>query len=297
MRFRKDITANYKAVFLDNGKTIRFKLDNNKPFGKLAIPEIEDVAINDKCYANCSYCYTSATNKGSNFENILDKAKEVWGNQPLFNRPFQIAIGGAGESTIHPQWCDFVKYVHGLQIVPNYTTNGMHLKEEILNCTEKYCGGVALSWHPHIEKVFHEAANKLKTVKTRLNFHIIVGDEQSLFDLQRLYDQYKDIVEYFVILPYQNVGRAKKIATENVWKQCFNWIGAVKENKFAFGALFYGFLQKNNVNLDMAIYEPEVFSGYRMLNDNYKTVYKSSYDLTPKDSNEKIIHLPTASFN
>jgi hypothetical protein len=293
MRIRIDKAANYRAVFLPNGKTLRFKLDQSKPFSTPSHPEIEDVAINNRCLAKCSYCYTSAVSSGQNFTNIIEKADKVWGSLPIEERPFQIAIGGAGESTLHPGWSAFVKRVSELGIVPNYTTNGMHLTQKVLASTEKHCGGVALSWHPHIKRVFHESVEKLTSIKTRLNFHIIVGTEHSLQDLQALYERYNDKVEYFVILPYQAAGRGKKIETTGIWRETFKWIASVKSDKFAFGALFYNFIQQEKIPLDMSIYEPEMFSGYRMLDDNFDVLYRSSYDLTPK--HEKLISISTRS--
>lgn len=277
MRLRKQ--GNYKSFFTNSFKTIRFTGVAPKT------PELLDVAINDKCLANCSYCYTNALKSGVNFDNIVNKAKEIWGNLELNDRPFQIAIGGAGEPTLHPDFIHFIKKVRELDIIPNYTTNGMHLNKEILEATEQYCGGVALSWHPHISKIFEKAANQLREINTKLNFHIIVGSDDGLFHLERLYETYKDDVEYFVILSYQAVGRANKIEVEKNWKKCFQWISEKPEsrqNQFAFGALFYDFLKQNDIPLEMSIYNPDIYSGYVLLNDNYKKIYKSSYELTEK---------------
>lgn len=281
MKKRVDISANYKSVFV-NGKTIRFKIDTEKPFQIPSTPELEDVAINDKCLANCPYCYTNALKSGTNFNHIVDKAQLVWGSLQENERPFQIAIGGAGESTIHPDWCEFIKATYDLGITPNYTTNGMHLEEAILSYTEAYCGGVALSYHPHIEKVFHKAVNSLQELDTKLNFHVILSDEDSLVKLKSLYEDYAEVVDYFVILPYQAVGRGKQMEVENTWIKCFDWIKTVEQFKFAFGALFYNFLKSNTIDLQMSIYEPEIFSGYRIMNNNFLTLYKSSYDLSEK---------------
>jgi len=283
MRIRKDLASNYRAVFLNSGKTIRMRIDSNLPILSPSTPEIEDVAINSLCYANCSYCYTSATKAGNNFTNIVDKANEVWGSLALEDRPFQIAIGGAGESTLHPDWVSFVSRVKELGIVPNYTTNGMHLTDEILKATEDYCGGVALSYHPHL-KTFDESLLKLASINTRLNLHIIIGDDKSLFDMQKLYDKYHDKVEYFVVLPYQAAGRATPIETADTWKKTFDYISKVDSSKFAFGALFYNFLLENEIPLEMSIYEPEIYSGYRLLDNSYKVLRNSSYDLTEKSS-------------
>lgn len=287
MKTRIDINANYKANFF-NGKTIRRRIDPLKTIGVPQHAEIEDIAINSKCFANCDYCYTSATKNGVNFENIVQKALDVWGSVDMNSRPFQIAIGGAGESTIHPDFPEYVKTVKSLGIMPNYTTNGMHLTDEVIKATIDYCGGVAISYHPHIKNVFHEAIKKLSILKdynVKLNTHIIVGDKKSLVDLKEIYYLYKDNIDYFVILPYQAVGRAISIDTSDIWKETFEWINSLtnlEQTKFAFGALFYEWMLKNEIPLSLSIYEPEIYSGYRMMDDSYKILRKSSYNLEPK---------------
>jgi sulfatase maturation enzyme AslB (radical SAM superfamily) len=286
MRIRQDETANYRAIFFD-GKTIRSRLNSDLPFSTPSFPEIEDVAINNKCFANCSYCYTSALKTGTNFENIIDKAQSVWENIPEAQRPFQIAIGGAGESTIHPQFAEFVKAVKELKIVPNYTTNGMHLSDEVIKATSEYCGGVALSYHPHLTGTFDKAMFKLGELAPhiKLNTHIILGDDQSFNDLTKIYDQYNEQLDYLVILPYQAAGRGTPLETHTTWVKTFNWIASLdpeKQKKFAFGALFYEWMKNNKVPLKMSLYEPEIFSGYRIMDESFEILRKSSYDLTPK---------------
>jgi len=284
MRIRTDVDANYKAIFFE-GKTIRQRITNSMPVSAPEYAEIEDVAINSKCFGNCPYCYTSALHTGTNFENIVEKARLIWGSRILNNRPFQIAIGGAGESTLHPDWINFVKSVYELGIVPNYTTNGMHLTENILMATEQYCGGVAVSYHPHIEKVFHQSINTLSEIKTVLNVHIIIGDEKSLTDLKILFETYKEKVKYFVLLPYKAVGRATNIETRNTWNNLFKWISTLNKSeyeKFAYGANFYDYLKENQLKLPIDIYEPEMYSGYRIFDDSFMNLRHSSYNLTFK---------------
>ena len=286
MKIRVDESANYKAVFF-NHKTVRMRLRQESPITAPLYPEIEDCAINSKCEANCNYCYTSALKTGKNFEDIVEKAEKVWGSLDPGQRPFQIAIGGAGESTLHPDWIPFVKKVNELGIVPNYTTNGMHLSDEILEATEKYCGGVAVSYHPHIKKVFSKAIEKLSSIDTILNVHVILGDKKSFDDLKEIFEKYKKVIKYFVVLPYQAAGRAKesKIDVEDTWSEMFDWVSTLDPNQqkqFAFGALFYEWLKDRDIKLDMCIYEPEIYSGYRLMDDSHMTLRKSSYDLTEK---------------
>lgn len=284
---RIDTKANYKGVFF-NGKTIRQRINPTLPILAPEFAEIEDVAINSKCFANCSYCYTSATKSGSNFENIIEKADDIWGSVDQNSRPFQIAIGGAGESTIHPDWSSFVKKVRELGIVPNYTTNGMHLSKKILKATSDYCGGVAVSYHPHIPNVFSDSIEKLHPLRNsgvKLNCHLIVGDNKSLEDAKEIFSIHKDKIDFFVILPYQAAGRGSFVDTDMTWKNLFIWIRSLSENersKFAFGALFYEWMLRNEIPLKIEIYEPEIYSGYRIFDSSYRTLRKSSYNLEPK---------------
>lgn len=272
--YSKDIKIVHLSKRKFDGYVYNFSVMNNHNY-----------LVSDVVVSNCHYCYTSATKHGSNFENIIEKAEEVW-NIPDNNKPFQIAIGGAGEATIHPLFVDFIKKVNELGIMPNYTTNGQHLSDKIIKGTLDYCGGVALSYHPHIHKVFENSMDKLKVLKdnnVKLNTHVIIGDKKSLEDLKNIYYVYNKQIDYFVVLPYQAVGRAISIDTEDVWRETFLWINSLPDkNKFAFGALFYEYMLNNEIPLSLSIYEPEIYSGYRMFDDSYKILRKSSYNLEPK---------------
>jgi uncharacterized protein YbjQ (UPF0145 family) len=284
VRIRTDAKANYRAIFFD-GKTIRQKINTALPISSPKFSEIEDVSINNKCFGNCPYCYCSTESSGKNFENIVVKAHDVWGMRDLNDRPFQIAIGGSGEPTLHPDFPEFVITAKALGIMPNYTTNGMHITPTILAATEKYCGGVAVSFHPHLETYFHKAIGELRELKTQLNAHIVIGDDLSLVNLQRIFNQYADAIKYFVLLPYQAVGRAREIETRKTWDSLFAWILSLDDacrEKFAYGANFYGYIQETKPPLDIDIYEPEMYSGYRIMDDSYKRLRYSSYNTTFK---------------
>jgi len=144
MRQRKEITANYSSVFI-NGKTLRMPIIDTEPITELKYPEFYDVGINSLCYGRCPYCYTCATNKGVNFSNIVEKIKSFFGSMDLNERPYQVALGGSGEPTLHDKFIGVLKTFHDLNIAPNYTTNRMHLNDEIIDATKKYCGGVLIS--------------------------------------------------------------------------------------------------------------------------------------------------------
>lgn len=285
MRVRVDAKKNYKAVFNRDGFTIRQKIDPFKPFGTVS-PEVEDVAINNKCLANCPYCYTNALSSGINFNDIISKIKKVY-NKPLNELPFQIAIGGAGEPTLHPDFVNFLEVVHDMGIMPNYTTNGMHLSDTILNTTYKLGSSVALSFHPHMTKVYNKAINQLRAKNINTNVHVIIGAPHSLEHLKFVIARDINLLKFIVLLPYMPVGRAPEEPKRlQVWQECFNWAYDYisDHSKVAIGALFLPFLENRllHSNFEFNIYDPEAFSGYRILDDRYETLFKSSYNLTPK---------------
>lgn len=156
------------------------------------------------------------------------------------------------------------------------------MNQEILEVTKEFVGGVAVSYHPHIKQAFYKGIDNLLKYNIKTNVHFILGEEGSTEKFWQLYKEL-DTLEYFVILPYQAVGRAKKISVELEWQKFFQSIKNIKLNNIAFGALFYDYLMENDTkHLDLDIYEPEVFSGYRLFDDSYNILRKSSYDLRPK---------------
>ena len=275
MQTRIEETANYRAIYL-NGKTIRFTIDPNKPITELKFPEFYDVAINTWCAGRCPFCYTDAKHTGIHFPNIVQRITNFFGPMSSNERPFQVALGGAGEPTAHPDFIEVLKTFSDLGITPNYTTNGMHITEEILNATVKYCGGVALSCHPHLSKYWKPAVAQFRARGIKLNLHVIVSDKTSIQLLDQIYQEYKQQVDYFVLLPYQSVGRAPKKHIDyealELWVNHTNNVG-----NLAFGSNFFEFL-KDKAHWDVSIYPPEIMSKYLIL-DEGPSLYSNSFEL------------------
>ncbi len=262
--------CNYKAVYFDN-KTIRMKLDNTKPIQKLTYPEFYDVKITDKCFGNCPFCYQDSKKIGQHYNHKF--ISEYFGSMSENNRPFSVAIGG-GEPTLHPEFKDILKAFKNLGIDPNYTTNGMHVTDEILDLTQRYCGGVAISTHSHLYDYWSTAINKYSQIKTNVNLHIIISDAKSVDEFVKIFNQYKHQIKYFVLLPYIHMGRAKNVETN--FDYLFEILKNIPLEQIAFGANFYPYLLKNRW-IPASLYEPEGFSKYIDLKDN--KIYNSSFNL------------------
>lgn len=285
LRSKKNIECNYHSISI-KGKIVRYKLYPDKEFLPNQVnPDILDCAINTKCLANCPYCYVSATKSGVNFDNIIDKIVEVFHNPGV--SPYVMAIGGHGEPILHPDFPEFLSTCLDLDILPTYTTSGLGINSRVLEATEDFCPGVAVSCHPHLEKVWRRTIDELLELKeTKVNIHLVVGESGTAEKTKSLYDEYSHKISSLVLLPYQSVGRAKEIETEEEFHRVFETIRSFDNlSKISFGALFHNFLLKNEQyveEMDIGIFDPDAFSGYRILDDSYKTLRMSSYDLNTK---------------
>lgn len=264
--------SNYKAVFF-NGKTIRMVIDSSKPITELKYPEFYDVKITGKCHGNCPWCYQDSTPGDNHYYDALEKIDNFFGNMTENQKPFQVALGG-GEPTLHLQFIDILKKFHSLGIMPNYTTNGMSLTQDIIAATKKYCGGVAVSCHEHLTGFWELAVDALTVENIKVNLHIIISGKKSIDKFRGIFNKYKGIVDHFVLLPHIAQGRAS--SKDLQYEYLFNEIDKLKTNQMAFGALFYPYLLNNEKRFDVSLYEPEIMSKYLDLND--MKLYKSSFE-------------------
>ena len=249
IKIREFKESNYRGIWF-NDKTIRIQLDDTKSITELEYPEFYDVDVfgvgKGKCNGGCKYCYLSATPNGDYVKDAVEKIKFYFGNMTTNQRPFQIALPGSGEITLHPDFVEILKTFHKLDIIPNYTTNGMwsyennlDIQKYFLENTEKYCGGVAVSCHPHLEKYWKRATELYSLYDIKLNFHIIISDKESIDYFRKIYETWKDKIDYFVLLPYGNQGRAKH--KEIDWKYLVSQLPK-DQRQLAFGANFYPYL-------------------------------------------------------
>lgn len=275
LRTRREPEANYSSVFLD-GKTLRMPIDSKKPITELKYPEFLDVSFGTFCEGKCQDCYASANPKGEHYSNVVQKVKDYFGKMTENERPFQVAIGGGQEPLAHPEFAEALKAFSELGIVPNYTTNGVLFDDKVVELTKKYCGGIAITCHPHLEQHWRKALALAIQNKLRINIHLMISDTQSIERGRKIFDEYKDQVDYFVLLPRMNVGYAAKNPKQIDYDTLEKWVDEIyKTNKVAFGANFFEFLKKAK-KWDIAIYPPEIFSKYLVCDDNM-SIYRNSF--------------------
>lgn len=273
---------NYHAIYCDH-KTTRYKIRDNEEMTPLEYPEFYDIKITNKCSGNCPYCYQDCKEDGEVYKDIVKKFISYFGNMNENQRPFQIAINDIQ----HPEIFEFIKTAYDYYITPNYTTNGMwtadkdyKYKNKIIEYTKKYCGGVAVSCHPHLSTHWTIAAKLYIYNKIPLNFHCIISDKESIDYFLDIKSKWEDKIDgYFVLLPYITKGRAKKKEVDYDYLKSKI---ARDDMKISFGANFYEFLKKED--FQVSLYMPEMFSKYIDFKGN-GYIYNSSFEDKPIKEN------------
>ena len=261
VKVRKYPEYNYHAIWF-NLKTLRLGTGQAKQLPPEK-SEFYDISLGTKCNMCCPFCYTSATSDGVFYKDVVKKIQTFFGSMDRNQRPVQVAFGSENEPTIHPDFLDVIKATYDLGIVPNYTTNGLTLcskgNEKLLEYTEKYCGGVAISTGNGGD-TWKKAVEILQTRDVFINLHIISSNEGSVISFLDTYAKYKDAVHTFVLLPLMPHGRSKTKYTEEAFNKLVDsWDKIDEPEKVAFGANFYPDLVKQK-KIKAYLYEPESFS-------------------------------------
>jgi MoaA/NifB/PqqE/SkfB family radical SAM enzyme len=157
-------------------------------------PEIADVEISTVCNGigadmerrqPCSWCYKSNTGCGTNMS--LETFKQVFSKFPDILT--QIAFG-IGDIDGNPDLWDIMKHCRDHNVVPNLTTNGMGVTDEIAARLASLCGAVAVS-HYHLDDTCFDAVARLtKAGLKQVNLHKLLST-QSYESCFRLIDKIK----------------------------------------------------------------------------------------------------------
>jgi radical SAM protein with 4Fe4S-binding SPASM domain len=175
------------------------------PFWSQHGPELLDISITRWCDRMCPTCYRSSSSSGAHmpydrYEALIEQAARIG--------VLQVALGG-GNPNQHPQFCAILRLTrwrHG--VVPNYTTNGRGLAQEVVQATRDYCGAVAVSaYHPYDET--QRAVETLANAGIKTNVHFVLSSSSLETAMQWLAapPHFLNKVNALVFLNYKPVGR------------------------------------------------------------------------------------------
>ncbi len=85
----------------------------------------------------------------------------------------QLALGGRGDPDQHEHFEELLKISRENRLVPNFTTSGLGMTEEIASLCRKYCGAVAVSWYRSDYTL--RAIDLLLKAGVKTNIHYVLG--------------------------------------------------------------------------------------------------------------------------
>lgn len=128
-----------------------------------------------------------------------------WVAEQCRGRTYQFALGGRGDPDQHEHFAEILQICHENQIVPNFTTSGYRLTEELAAVCKKYCGAVAVSWY-HNSYTLH-AIRLLTDLGVRTNIHFVVSNKTIAEAIARLRsNDFPAGINAVVFLLYKPVG-------------------------------------------------------------------------------------------
>lgn len=172
-------------------------------------PELADISISNYCTKGCSFCYRDSTKEGElmslkDYETVLDAMHDKnWGSV------FQVALGG-GEPLEHPDLIEILKATVKRGIIPNLTTNGVHVTYEAAKKMKPLIGAVAVSIDD-FSSFDWKAVKILIESGIKTNLHYVLSNESILDAISLLkgkYNNYLEGINAVIFLTYKPKGRA-----------------------------------------------------------------------------------------
>ena len=97
-----------------------------------------------------------------------------WIAEQCRHKSNQFALGGRGDPDQHEHFEELLKICRENDIVPNFTTSGYGMTEEIAAACRKYCGAVAVSWYRSEYTI--KAIQMLLDAGVKTNIHYVLGN-------------------------------------------------------------------------------------------------------------------------
>jgi len=126
----------------------------------------------------------------------------------------QLALGGRGDPDQHEHFEELLKIARDNNLVPNFTTSGLGLTEELADICRKYCGAVAVSWYRSDYTI--NAINMLLQAGVKTNIHYVLGNNSIDEAIERLQkNDFPQGINAVVFLLHKPAGQGSE---ENVLK-------------------------------------------------------------------------------
>ena len=242
------------------GMTFRWGAAFNQNPRHAPWPELADISISNHCSNGCDFCYRDSKFNNSfmpldDYEYLLKQLRHPhWGNV------FQVALGG-GEPLEHPDFLNIVDATLANGAIPNFTTNGIFLTNEIIIKLRNKVGAIAISTID-METIEKEAIKNLKNNNIKCNIHYVLNHhnlKQAIDILRGRYNQSLQGINSIVFLTYKPLGRADNSRILRINQDFLSFINLVDNNscstRIGFDACFVPMLM-HYTNVDLKYIDP-----------------------------------------
>ena len=198
-------SENYNSMFnKETGEFVRFgKTVEDDPDYCDWLPEILDLEISQgKCSMNCPHCYKSNGEDNNTkhmtfeqFQNVFHKVantKFIEKDGKMFFKnesPLTQIAYGITDVNSNPDFFRMMEYSRNYGVIPNYTTNGMFVTDEVAKETARLCGAVAVSVYENKNIAYNAIKKFTDAGMTQVNIHFMLAEQT--FD--RLFEIFNDI--------------------------------------------------------------------------------------------------------
>ena len=124
-------------------------------------------------------------------------------------KTFQFALGGCGDPDQHENFAEILALCNEYKIVPNFTTSGFGLTQELAALCKTYCGAVAVSWYRSHYTI--KAIDMLFQAKVKTNIHYVLNRntiDEALLRLQE--NSFPQSINAIIFLLHKPVGQGTK---------------------------------------------------------------------------------------
>ena len=107
-----------------------------------------------------------------------------WIAEQCRGKVMQFALGGRGDPDQHEDFEGLLAISRENEIVPNFTTSGFGMTDDIARLCKRYCGAVAVSWYRN--SYTRSAIEALLSVGVKTNVHYVLGNNSIDEAIRRL---------------------------------------------------------------------------------------------------------------
>lgn len=183
------------AFDTDTGAYIRTGIldENNKDTGidpfMASFPHLIDVGVMGHCIHGktglCAKAGIGCYQSGMLVEKPNMKVDDFkWIAEQCKGKCNQFALGGRGDPDQHEQFEELLAISRENNIVPNFTTSGYGMTDDIAKLCKKYCGAVAVSWYRSEYTI--KAIKMLLQNGVKTNIHYVLGNNSIDEAIERL---------------------------------------------------------------------------------------------------------------